>query len=62
MKPKQPNNSSFGEEDIIHRFLDSDSVKVKFAEQLALYVIENKLQIPEIIKNLIEKAVREVEK
>lgn len=59
---KQPNNSSFGEEDIIHRFLDSDSVKVKFAEQLALYVIENKLQIPEIIKNLIEKAVREVEK
>ena len=59
---KQPNNSSFGEEDIIRRFLDLDSVKVKFAEQLALYVIENKLQIPEIIKNLIEKAVREVEK
>ena len=59
---KQPNKSSFGEEDIIHRFLDLDSVKVKFAEQLALYVIENKLQIPEIIKNLIEKAVREVEK
>jgi len=57
---KQQNKSSFGEEDIIHRFLDS--VKVKFAEQLALYVIENELPIPDIIRNLIEKAVREVEK
>ena len=57
---KQPNKSSFGEEDIIHRFLDS--VKVKFAEQLALYVIENELPIPDIIRNLIEKAVKEVEK
>jgi len=57
---KQPNNLSIPKEELIHQFLDT--IKVRFAEQLTLHVIEQKLDIPDIIKNLIDKAMREVEK
>ncbi|MBA7517213.1 hypothetical protein ES705_09266 [subsurface metagenome] len=53
--------SDFSEKELINIFIDRKG-KPKFAEQLALYVIENELLIPDIIRNLIEKAVREVEK
>lgn len=57
---KQPNNLSLPKEELKRQFLDT--IKVRFAEQLALYVIENKLLIPDIIKNLVDKAMSEVEK
>lgn len=57
---KQPNNLSLTEKELIHQFLGT--IKVTFAEQLALHVIEQKLDIPDIIKNLIDKAAGEVEK
>ncbi len=53
--------SNFTEEELINIFIDRKG-KPKFSEQLALYIIENKLPIPDIIKNLIDKAVEEVEK
>ena len=53
--------SDFFDVELLNIFIDRKG-KPKFAEQLALYVIENKLSIPDIIKNLIDKAVREVEK
>ena len=53
--------SDFFDVELLNIFIDRKG-KPKFAEQLALYVIENKLPIPDIIKNLIDKAVREVEK
>ena len=53
--------SDFSEKELINIFIDRKG-KPKFAEQLALYVIENELPIPDIIRNLIEKVVREVEK
>ena len=57
----QPDTISCSEEELIHRFLDISRIKIKFAEQLALYVIENDLHTPDIIGNLIDKAVKEVE-
>lgn len=56
----QPNNSSLTEEKLIPLFLDT--IKVRFSEQLALHIIKQKLDIPDEIKNLIDKAVRELEK
>ena len=56
----QPNNSSLTEEILIPLFLDT--IKVRFSEQLALHIIKQKLDIPDEIKNLIDKAVRELEK
>lgn len=53
--------NDFFDVELLNIFIDRKG-KPKFAEQLALYVIENKLPIPDIIKNLIDKAVREVEK
>lgn len=56
----QPNNSSLTEEKLIPLFLDT--IKVSFSEQLALHIIKQKLEIPDEIKNLIDKAVKEVKK
>ncbi|GAG95969.1 unnamed protein product, partial [marine sediment metagenome] len=56
----QPDKLSLPKEELINPFIDT--IKVGFAEQLALHVIEQKLDIPDIIKNLIDKAMREVEK
>lgn len=56
----QPNNSSLTGEELIPLFLDT--IKVSFSEQLALHIIKQKLGIPDEIKNLIDKAVKEVEK
>jgi len=56
----QPNNLSHSKEKLINLFIDT--IKVNFSEQLALYVINRELDIPDIIKNLIDKAVKEVGK
>ena len=56
----QPVNKEQSKEELINPFLDT--IKIKFSEQLALRVIEQKLDIPDIIKNLIDKAMREVKK
>ena len=56
----QPNNSSLPKKKLIHQFLDT--IKIRFSEQLALYIIKQELDIPDIIKNLIDKAGREVKK
>jgi len=56
----QPSNQSHSKEELINPFIDS--IKIRFSEQLALHVIDQKLYIPDIIKNLIDNAVREVEK
>jgi len=56
----QPNNSSLPKEELMHQFLDT--IKIRFSEQLALYIIKQELDIPDIIKNLIDKAGREVKK
>jgi len=53
--------NDFFDVELLNIFIDRKG-KPKFAEQLALYVIENKLSIPDIIKNLVDKAVMEVEK
>jgi len=50
----------FSEEQILNKFIDRKG-KVKFAENFASYVIENKLEIPDILKNLIDKAIEAVE-
>ncbi|MBA7533486.1 hypothetical protein ES705_25726 [subsurface metagenome] len=56
----QPVNKEQSKEELINPFLDT--IKIKFSEQLALRVTEQKLDIPDIIKNLIDKAMREVKK
>jgi len=56
----QPDKSSLPKEELIHQFLDK--IKIRFSEQLALYIIKQELDIPDIIKNLIDKAGREVKK
>jgi len=46
---------------LIDIFIDRKG-KPKFSEQLISYVIKNELPIPDIIENLIKKAVAEVKK
>jgi len=53
--------SDFTEEELIDIFIDRKG-KPKFSEQLISYVIKNELPIPDIIENLIKKAVAEVKK
>jgi len=50
----------FSEEELINEFICQKG-KVKFSEQLALYIIENKLTIPDIIEKIIDHAVKVVE-
>lgn len=52
---------NFSESELMNIFIDRKG-DIKFAEQLASYVREKSLNIPDIIKNLIDRAVSEVER
>jgi len=57
----QPNNRSLDNEEIINKFLDVEKYKVFFADTLAQYIIQNRWDLPEIIKNLLDKVTTELE-
>ena len=48
------------EDQILNEFIDRKG-KVKFAENFTSYVIENELEVPDLLKNLIDKAIEAVE-
>lgn len=57
---KAQTTDDLSEEQILNEFIDRKE-KVKFAENFASYVIENKLEVPDLLKNLIDKAIEAVE-
>ena len=57
----QPNNRSLGNEEVINNFLDVKEHKVFFADTLAQYIIQKRWDLPEIIKNFLDKVKTELE-
>jgi len=53
--------SDFSEGELMNIFIDKKG-DIKFAEQLALYVRGKNLNIPDIIKNMMDRAVSDVER
>jgi putative ATP-dependent endonuclease of OLD family len=57
----QPINQDLDNEEIINKFLDVKDHKVFSADILAQYIIQNKLKLPEVIENLLNKIKIELE-
>ena len=55
---KHSQGKDISEQEFLNKFIDSKN-KVKFAEKIALYVIKNELEVPDVIKSIIDKAVGE---
>ncbi|TET89607.1 MAG: DUF2813 domain-containing protein [Methanomassiliicoccales archaeon] len=55
----QPVNSSLSGKELTNKFLDT--IKVRFSEELAAHVIDQKLNVPGVVKDLMDAALSEVE-
>jgi len=57
----QPENRNLPEEQLLDKFLDKDKYKVLFSEAMAECIEKHSLELPEIIKKLLDRLKREVE-
>lgn len=57
----QPDNRGLNNEEVINKFLDVEKYKVFFADILAQYITQKRWELPEIIKNLLDKIKTELE-
>jgi hypothetical protein len=55
---KYSNKTDISEQELLNEFIDRKN-KVNFAEKVALHVRKNELEIPDVIKSIIDKAVGE---
>ena len=57
----QPDNRNLSVNELLDKFLDQEKHKILFSEALAEYIVEHNLDLPEVIKKLLDSLKKEIE-